>query len=143
MSGRTHYQPARRAPHPSSCRRNSSVDPDKGQAGRRHAPSHPQSLPLVRAEASDGLNHNAFTLVRPTASMRWNPPPASRSFVLAALWALRLDPGPRPHHHQARATTRTNKKTTTDSNLYPNTDKEKTCRSPAGSTGPRPTMTLL
>ena len=35
MSGRTSQQPARRAPHPSSCRRTSSVDPDK--AGRRHA----------------------------------------------------------------------------------------------------------
>jgi hypothetical protein len=30
-------QPARRAPHPSSCRRTSSADPDK--AGRRHAPT--------------------------------------------------------------------------------------------------------
>jgi hypothetical protein len=35
LSGRTLRQPARRAPHPSSCRRTSSVDPDK--AGRRHA----------------------------------------------------------------------------------------------------------
>jgi hypothetical protein len=33
---RPHPSPARRAPHPSSCRRTLSVDPDK--AGRRHAP---------------------------------------------------------------------------------------------------------
>src|SRR5271157_6613625 len=66
----------------------SSVDPDK--AGRRHATLTPFG-PRALAEASHDLNRAVF------ASLRADPvcggsSSASRSFVLAALRALHLDP---------------------------------------------------
>ena len=64
------------------------MDPDK--AGRRHA-TLALFGPSTLAEASHDLNRNIF------ASLRADPVcggslPASRSFVLAALRALHLDP---------------------------------------------------
>src|SRR6478752_7648372 len=105
----------------------SSVDPDK--AGRWHAPSRPRWLHSVHAEALHGLNCNAFTLVRPTARMRWHPPSASRSFVLAALRALHLDPDCGPPPHTRTEMRPTNTKTTKDPTFtgVPNTDKANAC----------------
>src|SRR6185436_15060738 len=73
---------------------------------------------LTRRQRDD-LNHNVFTSSARPPGVCGGSAPASRSFVLAALRALHLDPGPRP---QAWARTRTNNRKatekTTDSHLY-------------------------
>ncbi|MGV7984634.1 hypothetical protein PJP10_09160 [Mycobacterium kansasii] len=70
------------------------MDPDK--AGRRHA-TLAVFDPSALTEASHDLNRNVFASLRadPVCGGSWS---ASRSFVLAALRALHLDPdcGPPP-----------------------------------------------
>jgi hypothetical protein len=51
---------------------------------------------LTRRQRDD-LNHNVFTSSARPPGVCGGSAPASRSFVLAALRALHLDPGPRPH----------------------------------------------
>jgi len=69
-------------------------------------------------EASHGSNRNVVASSTRVPASGGNPPPASRSFVLAAPRALRLDLG-------ARATTRPTTEIRPDSHPYriPNTDK--------------------
>ena len=81
------------------------MDPDK--AGRRHAPS-PEWLPPAPPEAPHGLNRNAFTLVRPTASMRWIRRRRQGRSSSLRCGRSTLTPAPAPPPRQARATTRTN-----------------------------------
>jgi hypothetical protein len=70
------------------------------------------------AEEAHGLNRTAFRLVQPDRKYAVGSASASRSFVLAALRALHLTPGPRPHRSQARVTTRPTTEMTTDSHHY-------------------------
>ena len=69
-----------------------------GQAGRRHAQRRLPPHILLR-EAAHDLNHYVFTS-SPANRVCGGSSSASRSFVLAALRALHLDPdcGPPPQH---------------------------------------------
>jgi hypothetical protein len=96
------------------------VDPDK--AGRRHAP---RDHPAPSQEAADDLNHSIFRLAHSTDGVCGGSSPASRSFVLATLRALHLDPNSGPparcrYENEAKQEQMTNGLIFTG---VPNTDK--------------------
>src|SRR4051812_40410534 len=83
-------------------------------AGTRDA----SSAHILSREAADDLNHNVFASFPQPIKYAADPRPASRSFVLAALRALHLDPDCGPPPHTRTGTRPTNTKTTKDPHLY-------------------------
>src|SRR5262245_26281913 len=94
-------RPACRAPHQSSCRRIYPCTQIRLGAGTRNVVSTSMAW-----EEADDLNDKVFPLVQPDPVCGGSSP-ASRSFVLAALRALHLDPGRGPQR-LTRARTRPN-----------------------------------